>query len=69
MSHDKHFETDEQCRIVELMKRLPHFITQSIHQYDELTKVMNPLTFRFFSGENCIRSPCFLLTTSGETTS
>ena len=31
--------------LVELMNRLPHFITKSIDRYDELIRVMNSFSF------------------------
>ena len=42
--HDKHFETDGKF-LVELMNRLPHFITQSINRYDEFTRVNESIFF------------------------
>ena len=53
--HDKHFETDGKF-LVELMNRLPHFLTQSINRYDEFTRVNESIFFFpvLFFGENCI---------------
>ena len=31
------------------MNRLPLFITQSIYRYDELTRLINPFSFKYFS--------------------
>ena len=46
--HYKQYEKDEKI-LVELMNRLPHFITKSIYRSDELTRLMNPFSFKYFS--------------------
>ena len=44
--------------LIELMNRLPHFITQSTDWYNGLDEPI------FFFIENCIWSPCFLFITA-----
>ena len=48
--HDKHFEANEKI-LVELMNRLPHFITQSIDWYDGFTRSVMINQFCLFSRE------------------